>query len=51
VNKSIAEGGFFSKFVGADYFWLFVGIISGFIVVYLLVAKRLPEKNYVNESV
>jgi len=47
VNKSIAERGFFSKFVGADYFWLFIGILTGFIVVYLFVAKRLPEKSYV----
>jgi POT family proton-dependent oligopeptide transporter len=47
VNKSIAEKGFFSRYTGANYYWLFIGILSCFIVVYLLVAKRLPEKNYV----
>ncbi len=42
VNGSIARGGFFSKFEGARYYWLFVGILSGFIVLYMLIAKRLP---------
>lgn len=50
VNGSIAGGGFFSKFEGARYYWLFVGILSVFIVLYLLIAKRLPEKNYVLEN-
>lgn len=47
VNGSIANKGFFSKFIGADYYWLFVGILSVFLVIYLLVSKRLPEKSYV----
>jgi proton-dependent oligopeptide transporter, POT family len=47
VNKSIAEKGFFSKFVGADYFWLFIGILAFFFILYLFVAKRLREKSYV----
>jgi POT family proton-dependent oligopeptide transporter len=46
INNNIANGGFFSKFTGANYFWLFVGIISGFIVLYLFVSKSLPEKSY-----
>jgi POT family proton-dependent oligopeptide transporter len=47
VNKSIANKGFFGQFTGAKYYWLFIGIISVFFVIYLFVAKRLPEKSYV----
>ncbi|MBV9988958.1 MAG: MFS transporter [Chitinophagaceae bacterium] len=50
VNKSIANKGFFSQYTGAKYYWLFIGIISGFIVLYLLVAKSLPEKKYIGEE-
>ncbi len=47
VNKSIANNGFFGQFTGAKYYWLFIGIITVFFVIYLFVAKRLPEKSYV----
>ncbi len=47
VNKSIANNGFFAQYTGAKYYWLFIGIISAFFVVYLFVAKSLPEKSYV----
>jgi len=47
VNGSIASGGFFSKFTGASYYWLFIGILAVFIVIYLVVSRRLPEKSYV----
>ena len=47
VNKSIANNGFFAKYTGANYYWLFIGIITVFFVLYLFVAKRLPEKSYV----
>ncbi len=47
VNKSIANNGFFAKFTGAKYYWLFIGIITAFFVLYIFVAKRLPEKSYV----
>ncbi|MBY0348936.1 MAG: POT family MFS transporter [Hydrotalea flava] len=50
VNSSIASGGIFAKFTGASYFWLFVAILSGFLIVYMLIAKMLPEKNYVLED-
>jgi POT family proton-dependent oligopeptide transporter len=50
VNKSIANKGFFSQFSGARYYWLFIGILTGFFILYLLVAKRLPEKRYVGEE-
>lgn len=47
VNNSIANNGFFARYTGASYFWLFISILSGFFLLYLLVAKRLPEKSYV----
>ncbi len=50
VNNSIANKGFFAKFQGADYDWLFVGILTVFFILYLFVAKKLPEKSYVNED-
>jgi POT family proton-dependent oligopeptide transporter len=49
VNTSISTGGFFSKFQGADYYWLFVGIISGFIFIYLFVSPRLKERSYISD--
>lgn len=50
VNSSIASGGIFSKFTGASYFWLFIAILAGFLIVFMAVAKILPEKNYVLEE-
>lgn len=47
VNKSIANNGFFAKYTGANYYWLFISIITVFFVLYLFIAKRLPEKSYV----
>jgi proton-dependent oligopeptide transporter, POT family len=47
VNNSISNGGFFSHYTGARYYWLFFGIMCGFIVLYMLVSRRLPEKRYV----
>ena len=47
VNKSIANNGFFAQYTGAKYYWLFIGIIMAFFIVYIFVAKRLPEKSYV----
>ncbi len=47
VNKSISNNGFFAQFTGAKYYWLFIGIITIFFVLYLFIAKKLPEKTYV----
>ncbi|RZK75051.1 MAG: MFS transporter, partial [Pedobacter sp.] len=47
VNTSISTGGFFSKYQGADYYWLFTGIITAFIVVYLFVSPRIKERSYI----
>jgi POT family proton-dependent oligopeptide transporter len=47
LNHNIANGGFFSRFTGAGYYWLFVGIGTAFIVIYLFVSPRLKERNYI----
>ena len=47
VNKSIANNGFFAQYTGAKYYWLFIGIITAFFILYIFVAKKLPEKSYV----
>ena len=47
VNKSIVNNGFFAQYTGAKYYWLFIGIIMAFFILYIFVAKRLPEKSYV----
>jgi POT family proton-dependent oligopeptide transporter len=49
VNGNIAKGGFFSRFVGADFYWLFVGICTAFLLVYMIVAPRLKERSYIAE--
>ncbi|MEI9935578.1 MAG: MFS transporter [Ferruginibacter sp.] len=46
MNGNIASGGFFARFTGASYYWLYVGIISAFIIVYIFVSRTLPEKSY-----
>jgi POT family proton-dependent oligopeptide transporter len=48
VNASIANHGFFYR-EGASFYWFFIEILAAFIVIYLLVAKRIPEKSYLVE--
>ena len=47
INGNIVSKGFFSQFTGAKYYWLFIGILAVSFVVFLLLAKKLPEKSYV----
>ncbi|MNT96406.1 hypothetical protein D3C72_2384840 [compost metagenome] len=47
INGNIVDKGFFSQFTGARYYWLFIGILAVSILLFMLVAKRLPEKRYV----
>ncbi len=49
INNNIVNKGFFSQFTGASYYWLFIGILAASFVLFLLIAKRLPEKRYVGE--
>ncbi len=49
VNGNIAKGGFFAQFVGADFYWLFVGICTAFLVAFMIISPRLKERNYIND--
>ncbi|HMG09704.1 MAG TPA: MFS transporter [Mucilaginibacter sp.] len=51
VNNSIANHGYFSRYTGASFFWLFVGICFAFFVVFLFVSPRLREKAYLVDDV
>jgi len=46
INHSIANKGFFSRFTGASYYWLFVWILSIFFIIFVLVSKKIKEKTY-----
>ena len=50
VNTSISNNGFFAQFSGASYFWLFVGIMMAFFVLFLFISPRLKERTYLVED-
>ena len=47
MNSSIASGGFFARFQGANYYWFFVGLMAVNVTLFAIVASRLREKIYV----
>ena len=47
MNKSIAQGGFFARFQGANYYWFFVGLMAVNVALFAFAASRLTEKTYV----
>ncbi len=49
VNGNISKGGFFSHYVGANFYWLFVGICAVFLILYMFISPRLKERNYIDE--
>ena len=49
INGNISEGGYFAQFTGANFYWMFVGICTVFIIIYLFVSPRLKERNYIVE--
>jgi proton-dependent oligopeptide transporter, POT family len=49
INGNISEGGFFAQFTGADFYWMFVGLCTIFLVAYLFISPRLKERNYVTD--
>jgi POT family proton-dependent oligopeptide transporter len=51
VNNSIAGGGMFKNFTGASFFWLFVAICFGFVVVFVIVSPFIKEKAYLAADV
>ncbi len=48
MNASIARGGFFARFQGANYYWFFVGLMAVNFTLFILVAARLTQKTYVS---
>jgi len=49
VNGNISEHGFFSQFTGANFYWLFVGICTVFLVLFMIISPRLKERSYIAE--
>ena len=47
MNASIARGGFFARFQGANYYWFFVGLMAVNFTLFMLIATRLTQKTYV----
>ena len=50
LNASIARGGFFTRFQGANYYWFFVGLMAVNLGLFILVAARVSEKTYVGSG-
>jgi proton-dependent oligopeptide transporter, POT family len=46
INKSISVGGFFAQFKGADYYLLFLGIISITTVMFIIALRNFQERTY-----
>jgi len=52
VNGLIEDGGWWAKNLkGANYEWFFVAFIGVFIIVFMFVAPRLKERNYITDPV
>lgn len=49
VNGNIAEHGIFKGLTGATYFWFYVELIAGILVIYMFVSPRLKERNYITD--
>ncbi|MEO6524327.1 MAG: MFS transporter [Mucilaginibacter sp.] len=49
VNDSKAHHGIFKDLIGASYFWFFIELIAGFLIVYMFVSPRLKERNYITD--
>jgi POT family proton-dependent oligopeptide transporter len=49
VNDNKAAHGFFARYQGASYFWFFVELMAGFLIIYIFVSPRLKERNYVTD--
>ncbi|HEY0245959.1 MAG TPA: MFS transporter, partial [Mucilaginibacter sp.] len=46
INVNISNKGIFAYFTGEKYYWLFVGIMLFFFVLFLFVSPRIREKAY-----
>ncbi|QKJ29618.1 POT family MFS transporter [Mucilaginibacter mali] len=51
VNNNIKNHGYFeAHLAGANYYWFFVGFIAVFIVLFMFIAPRLKEHNYIDDA-
>jgi POT family proton-dependent oligopeptide transporter len=50
INKNIQSGGFFSHYSGADYFWLFAGIMAVNTVLFYLAVWAFKIKDTTTET-
>ncbi|OKS87023.1 POT-type proton-dependent oligopeptide transporter [Mucilaginibacter polytrichastri] len=50
INVNISNKGLFAYFSGEKYYWLFVGIMAFFFVLFLLVSPYIKEKVYLAED-
>jgi POT family proton-dependent oligopeptide transporter len=50
INNNIQAGGFFSHYKGADYFWLFTGIMAVNTVLYFVAIKVFGIKDTNSEN-
>jgi POT family proton-dependent oligopeptide transporter len=48
INGNISSGGIFAGLVGAKYYWFFVGVVTAFLVLFMLIAPRLKERSYID---
>jgi proton-dependent oligopeptide transporter, POT family len=50
VNSFIEDGGWWTRNLkGANYEWFFVSFIGAFILLFLFIAPRLKERNYITD--
>jgi dipeptide/tripeptide permease len=47
IQNNIKSGGYFAKFQGADFFWLFTGICGATAIVFMFVSPYIKEKSYI----
>lgn len=48
ISKNIADGGFLKPLIGdqVNYFWFFVAVMMGFVVLFIFVSPHIKEKKY-----
>ncbi len=50
INNNKANQGFFAQFEGASYYWLFLGIVTGVFVIYLVVSSLIKEGEKITQD-
>lgn len=50
IQNNIKSGGFFARFEGAGFFWLFTGICAATAVIFMLVSPFIKEKSYIGNN-